>query len=631
MARYGYHGCILHVNLTEQTVWEEEPSDLFYRTYAGGGLLGTYYLLKETPPGLDAFDPDNRLIFTSSVVAGFPAAGLPRFSVCAKSPLTGGIGETRCEGPWGIALKKSGYDALIFSGAAAAPVCFVIDEAGPRFISAAAYWGKTVGETCDLLEADLGTGLHIAAVGPAGERRVRFASVVADRSFQAPRMGMGAVMGAKNLKAIALRGGTLPDLAQPERVEAITQDFEQRIAGNPLSTWQKQPPGFAVWIYTHGLDAALDVENYRTAQFAQVENYQDEKFLPYVQGHLPCPGCPNDCIKVLHADDPDLDPRASGIHQEVTGALGPNVGLADIRVLLRLNNLLNQWGMDPVSLGFTLSMAMELRERGLLTQADTDGVDLRFGEAAAIQEMARRIAYREGFGDVLAEGSRRAAEQIGGEAGRYALHVKGLEMVPFEPRSQTNLALGFAVAPIGPRYDICEHDWDYDTEVGWEHTLKFSNTVGVLERIPMAYLGRKKVRNFKALSALWSGADALDMCIFAVAPTRLLSLDQMAELLAAVTGWETSAYEIMRWGERRLHLMRVYNNREGLGPADDRLPDRFHDEAIASGPKQGQVLDREQFQAMIRFYYEMMGWDEQGQPRPATLYDYSLEWTLEQP
>ncbi|MBZ0300010.1 MAG: hypothetical protein K8J31_09730 [Anaerolineae bacterium] len=628
MARYGYHGRILHVDLTQRTTWLEEPDDTFYRLYAGGGLLGTYYLLKETPPGLDAFDPANRLIFTSSVVAGYPAAGLPRFTVCAKSPLTGGIGETRCEGPWGIALKQSGVDALVFSGAAEQPVCFVLDDGTPRFVDASPYWGMTTGATCDALEADFGEGLHIAAIGPAGERRVRFASIVAERCFQAQRMGMGAVMGAKNLKAVVLRGGTLPPLAQPERVAAITRDFEQRIAENPLSTWQKQPPGFAVWIYTHGLDAALDVENYRTARFAHVENYRDEKFLPHVAGVANCPGCPNDCIKRLHSGDPDLDPRASGIHQEVTGALGPNIGLADIRVLLRLNNLLNQWGMDSVSLGFTLSMAMELREQGILTQADTDGIDLRFGQADAIQEMVRRIAYREGFGDVLAEASRRAAEQIGPNAAYYALHVKGLEMVPFEPRSQTNLALGFAVAPIGPRYDICEHDWDYDTEVGWEHTLKYSNTVGVLERIPMAYLGHKKVRNFKALHALWSGADALDMCIFAVAPTRLLSLEQMAELLAAVTGWETSGYEIMRWGERRTHLMRVYNNREGLTPADDRLPDRFHEEAIGVGPKQGERLDREQFQAMIRFYYEMMGWDEGGVPRPATLFDYGLEWTL---
>ena len=208
------------------------------------------------------------------------------------------------------------------------------------------------------------------------------------------------------------------------------------------------------------------------------------------------------------------------------------------------------------------------------------------------------------------------------------MHVKGLELVPFEPRSQTNLGLGYATAPIGPRYDICEHDWDFDTAVGWEHSLEFARTLGILERIPMEFVGAKKVRNFKVLNNLWSGADALGYCIFAIAPTRALSLQIMTDMLAAITGWETSSYEILRWGERRNHLMRVYNNREGLTPADDWLPDRFFEEPIDSGAKEGVMLDRDDFRAAIRVYYEMMGWDENGAPRAGTLYDHHLEWTL---
>jgi aldehyde:ferredoxin oxidoreductase len=208
------------------------------------------------------------------------------------------------------------------------------------------------------------------------------------------------------------------------------------------------------------------------------------------------------------------------------------------------------------------------------------------------------------------------------------MEVKGLEMVPFEPRTQSNLALGYAVAPIGPRYDICEHDWDFDTEVGWDHTMTYSRTLGILERIPMEYVGPDKVRNFKALFNLWSAADALDMCIFAVAPTRLLSLPAMAQMVQAATGWESSAYEIMRIGERRNHLMRWYNAREGLTAADDRLPDRFYDEPIASGPRRGDVIDRTAFHQAITTLYDMMGWDEQGVPTEATLYDAGLEWVL---
>ena len=208
----------------------------------------------------------------------------------------------------------------------------------------------------------------------------------------------------------------------------------------------------------------------------------------------------------------------------------------------------------------------------------------RFGDAAGLPDLIRHVAYREGIGDVLAEGAQRAAAQIGAEAERYAMHVKGLEMVCFEPRTQTNLALGYATAPIGPRYDICEHDWDFDTEVGWDHTLNSSRTLGILDRIPMEYLGADKVRNFKALATIWSAADALDLCIFAIAPTRVLTLEDMASLLAAVTGWSTSSFEIMQFGKRRLDLMRVYNLREGLTTADDTLPERFFTEASRHRP-----------------------------------------------
>jgi len=626
----GYHHKILHVKLDNLSTYIEEPDDIFYRLYVGGGLLGAFYLLKLTQPGIDPLSPDNLLIFSNSVIAGFPAAGLVRYIVTAKSPLTNGIGETRCEGSWAVSLKKSGFDAIIFHGASDSPVGLIIDNGQISFFDADNLWGETVGETNDALEEKYGDNINVAAIGPAGENLVRFSSIISSRTHQAQRMGMGAVMGSKNLKAIVLRGGELPPIADQDSYQRINNNFKRDIPTNVLSSWQKDLPGFAVWVHTHGIDAALDVENYRTAIFKSVDAYQQDNWLPMYRGVAPCPGCANDCMKIYHSAD-DLDPRASAIHQEITGALGPNIGTSDIKVILRFNNLCNQWGLDPVSLGFTLSFAMEAYENNLITSAATDGLELRFGNDKAALEMARRIVYREGLGDLLAEGCKRAALEIGKGSEKYAMHVKGLELVPFEPRSQTNLALGYATAPIGPRYDICEHDWDFDTKVGWDHSLVFTRTLGILERIPMEFIGAKKVRNFKALNDLWSGADALGYCIFAIAPTRILSLEIMADMLSAITGWETSSYEIMRWGERRNHLLRVYNNREGLTPDDDWLPDRFFDESIDSGVKKGVKLDRNAFRAAIQIYYEMMGWDELGQPRHATLYDHHLEWTIDHP
>jgi aldehyde:ferredoxin oxidoreductase len=624
---YGYHGKILHIDLSNRSTRIEQPDENFYRIYAGGGLLGAYYLFKETPPGIDPLSLDNLLIFTNSIIAGYPAAGLVRFIVCAKSPLTGGIGETRCEGPFAVALKKSGYDAVIVHGAAVAPTGLLIDKGEVSFFDASDMWGRNVGQTTDALEARFGGEIAVASIGPAGENMVRFASIVSCRTHQAQRMGMGAVMGAKKLKALVLRGGELPPVNDPATYQQVNANFEADIPHNTLSSWQKNLPGFAVWVHDHGLDAALDTENFHTARFTGVDAYQRDRWLPMYRGVAPCPGCANDCMKIYHSGN-DLDPRASAMHQEVTGTLGPNIGNVDIQAVMRFNNLCNQWGLDPVSLGFTLSFAMEAYENGLLSLEDTDGLELRFGCQEAALDMTRRIVYRQGLGDVLAEGSRSAASVIGKGAGQYALHVKGLEMVPFEPRSQTNLALGYATAPIGPRYDICEHDWDYDVFVGWGHTLEFSRTLGILERIPMEYVGPNKVRNYKALNNLWSAADALGYCIFAIAPTRALSLESMTRMLGAITGWEISSYELMRWGERRNHLMRVYNNREGLTSSDDWLPERFFDEPIDSGAKQGVRLNRRAFHEAIQTYYQMMGWDEHGVPRPATLYDHHLEWTL---
>ena len=637
--RFGYHGRVLHIDLSAKRTWVETPDDKFWRIYGGGGLLATAYLLRDTPAGIDAFDPANVLILSSSVMAGHPYAGLARFTAAAKSPLTGGIGETRCEGPFGMALKRSGADAIILHGAADAPTSVLIDAATGvvTFHDATSIWGQPVSAAVDALEAAFGadapttmpTAMHTAVIGPAGEQLVRYASIVTDRTYQAARMGMGAVMGSKRLKAIVIRGENAPPVADPAACAALTARYATKMRQNSLTLWQLNPPGFSAWVHTHGIDAALCVRNYRESVFEAAEHYRPEQFMRHFlrdasDGDETCPGCPNNCIKFFGLPDNPAAARASGIHaggihQEITGTLGPNCGIANIEAVLRANIMCNELGLDPTSLGFTLSMAMECVERGLLD------APLRFGDADAMLSMIDAIAHRRGLGDVLAEGAKRAAQQIGGDAPKYALHVKGLEMVCFEPRTQTGLALGYALAPIGPRYDICEHDWDFDTNVGWEHTLDSSRTIGIIERIPMNQLGPDKVRNFKALLTLWSAADALDLCIFAIAPTRVFSLDEMAQMLAAVTGWNTSSYELMRFGERRLHLMRLYNLREGLTAADDTLPDRFFDDPIPTGQWAGTRLDRAQFAAAIQTFYRMMGWDDAGVPRAETLLDCHLD------
>jgi aldehyde:ferredoxin oxidoreductase len=649
MSPLGYHGRILRVDLTSGTTEFEDLDESTCRHYAGGSLLATWILLRETPPGLDAFDPRAMLVICSSVVAGHRACGLPRFSVTAKSPLTGGVGEARAEGPWGVALKDVGIDAIVVTGRTARPTVLIVDGEGPsgaeigpprvHLEPADELRGLDTTDTADRLVERYPRG-HVAAIGPAGERLVRFASIVTDRSFAAPRMGLGAVMGSKSLKAIVLRGGSPPPVADQDALAQINASYARRVAVNPLTRWQHEPPGFGAWVGGVRMPGYLGVENYRTAVLPDPTGYRHEVFLDRLAwSHGGCPGCPSDCIKGFAADSTDAartlasEQRTGGLHQEAIAALGPNLGVPDAAAPIAFNERCLRLGLDPVSLGFTLSFVMEARAAGALDPHDLDGLDLQFGDVAAIGEVIEQVAQRSGPGDLLAEGVRRVAARVASSGresvGRYALEVKGLEMVSFEPRTQTNLALGYATAPFGPRYDVVEHDWDFDADdPAWPHTLELSRPLGITSLVPMDSLDPLKVRNYTILSTLWSALDALNVCIFASAPTRLLSLDDVARIVEAITGWQTTADEVMAWGARRMHLLRIYNLREGLTAADDDLPDRFFEDPIDVGRFSGVRLDREAFHTMIAAYYDAMGWDEAGVPTATTRAASGLDWTI---
>ena len=626
MERCGYNGKIALIDLGTSDVKTLEFDDDWYRICGGGGLLGTYLLLTETKPGMDALAPENLLIFASSVIAGHEAPGLARFSVVTKSPLSGGIAETRCEGAFGIYLKGSGFDAVAVRGRAEHPVYLLAEGGTIRVQDARGLWGRDTLETAEALRMELKTeNMSVAAIGRAGENLVRYASIVTDGSVQAMRMGVGAVMGSKNLKALVLSGCTPPPVFDAGLVDRVRGEFTAAMEKNTLSLWQKEPPGFSAYADLSDVDTAyMGCNNYISDVHEKIPSLARDRFLGYYAGEVSCPGCPNNCIKIIDAGKKP-DP-ASGIHQEVTAALGPNLGNSDLELLLAANNLCNRLGLDPVSLGFSISFAMECFEKRILTKADTGGIDLRFGGGSVLMPLIEMIAARQGIGDLLAEGVKRAAARIGRGSGQYAMHVKGVEMVSFEPRTMTNLALGYATAPIGPRYDICEHDWDFDVAAGWDHTLELSRTLGILKRIPMQYVGPDKVRNYKVLNTIWSACDALDICVFASAPTRALSLEMICSLLHGITGWKTSSWEFMRFGERRNHLMRLYNLREGLTAADDTLPERFFTEPVGHGRLKGTVLDKAGFSDAVRTYYRMMGWDDRGVPLKETLIEHHLEF-----
>ena len=623
---FGYHGRVLRVDLGAMVAGEEHPPDDVYRRFAGGALQATRLLLLETPARLDPFDPRALLVFAAGPVGGHRAAALPRFSICAKSPLTGGIGEARAEGPWGVALKGSGFDAIVVVGRAEHPVYLLIDGGRPAIVGAEDLWRLETGRATEVL-IGRHPGCHPAVIGPAGERLVRFASVVSDGSFQAARTGMGAVMGAKNLKGVVLAGGDArPPVADPDGLAGLTVWYAEAIPTNRLTRWQHEPPGFGAWLGS-AVPGTYGVENYRTSVF-DVGGYRADRFLGAMSwSDGGCPGCPNDCVKGFA---PAAGRWRGGLHQEVVQALGANLGLGELSDVLELNLRCHELGLDPVSLGYTISFALECGARGLLSPGDLEtrvAREVGFGNAALVRDLTERIARQEGIGDILAEGVRRASETLGRATAPLALHVKGLEMVGFEPRSSGMLALGYAVSPVGPRYDFVEHDIDFDPVLGIHNVLDLSRSIGMEELMPMASLDDSKVRAFRSLTDLWSALDALGICIFASAPTRLLSLDDLARLVRLVTGWDATPDEVLGWGRRRLHLLRIYNRREGITAAGDTLPARFFDEPIDDGPFTGISLDRDRFRTAVARYYASVGWDESGVPPPRTIAELDLEWT----
>ncbi len=607
----------------------EEPGEAFYRQNPGPALLGTFYLLKGTAPGIDAFAPENVLTFACGVAGGNLGTGLARFGVVAKSPLSGGVFESRGEGPFARGLKGSGFDALVIRGKAPEPAYLLIDGGKASVLPASGLWGKNTSETTTALEEWHGADASIATIGGGGEKLVRFAGIVSARAHQTQRGGMGAVMGSKNLKAVAIRNPVLPEVADAGALEDLARLFrEEGLTENTLNVWQKRPPGFSYWIDVVADPGYVSSRNGQAHDFQAPPAFAKDRYAEYLRAESPCPGCANDCIKTFNTRRLTGDDQAGGTSWETPAAFAINLDLTNLETYFDLNTLCMLHGLDPVSTGGVLGFAAECAEKGLLEEAG-----YRFGFGAAADENACRlaedIAARRGVGDTLAEGVQRAAVRLGKGTEAWALHVKGVECIAIEARCQTNLALGYAVAPVGPQGDICEHDWDYDVTVGWSHTLERSLTLGILDRIPMGLQDPRKVRNFRALNLIWSGCDGVGMCLYACAPTRYLRLEQIAQSVAATTGWDFSSYELMRIGERRNAIMRWYNYREGFTAADDRLPERYYLEPIRTGRHAGSVINRDQFQEMIQTYYAMSGWDDSGRPTLAKLYDLGLEWLAE--
>ena len=630
----GYNGRILRVNLSTGKHAVEEPNESFYRRYAGGRNFGAYYLLHELPAGVDPLGPEAKLVFAVSMLTGLAVSGQSRSSVMAKSPLTGAWGEAEAGGFWPAEFKAAGYDALIIEGMSPEPCYLWIRDGKVEIRPAHHVWGLPTKEAEEKLIAEVGdTHARVAQIGIAGENLVRYANICNDLSHFYGRTGLGAVMGSKKLRAVVVRGTHKPEVADENRIRQLAQEYNRSIDSHPALPIH-QRLGTSKGVLPMNEAGMLPTQNFRKGSFEGVEGISGERMEEtiLVKNHN-CYSCAVRCKRVVAYEGSEftIDPAYGGPEFETIGAFGSGCLIDDIKVVAKANELCNKYGMDTISCALTIACAMECYENGLLTREDVDGLDLRFGNGEALLGCVEKIAYRDGFGDRLAEGSRRLAESVGDEAVNFSIQIKGQELPSHDPRGKWGVALGYAVSPTGADHLNAAHDpWfeiDADPETAWI-SLDDIRPLGIVDPVPALSLGPDKVRMFVALQDVWSLINVLDFCLFCMVPEfSQYQLRDMVELVRAATGWNTSLRELLLWGEKGVNLTRTFNVREGLGARDDVLPDRLH-RPIESGAFEGTAIPRKDFAEAVKLYYGMRGWDEEGCPSVAKLHELDLGWVV---
>lgn len=589
----GYAGKALHINLTARRHWVESLSDDVLRRYLGGVGLATYLLYKHLPPRTDPLRPDNVLVFAPGPFAGSPVPAGAKHAVATKSPLTGFIGDSLSGSYWSYEIRRAGYDALIVHGRAASPTYVFVDDDAVHFRDASHLLGLDGQATEAAIREELGDKkVRVASIGIAGEKMVLYASLGNDKGRQAGRTGPGAVMGSKNLKAIALRGSGRLGIAEPLVLDAIVRDMQKKVLGPATAKYRVLGTNANVMVLNRM--GILPTRNFKQATFDSAELVSAEHAqATYKERRASCFGCPVGCDHIVEiTGEGPLAGAKGSAEYESTYALGACCGISDYAVVIKATELCDRYGLDTISTGVTIAWAMECYERGILTREDTGGLDLRFGNAEAQLALIPMIARREGIGDLLADGVRRASQRVGGGSEEFAMHVKGLELPGYDPRGLKTFALGLAVSPRG----AC-----HNRSAAYEADMK-----GIVDRF-RAEPGRGQLA--AAQEDYATVFDALALCKF----TRGCYEDFYAEaarMASAVTGVQFSADDLRLAGERINNLKKLFNIREGWQPADDWLPPRLLNEALAG--EEGSRLTDDELRMMIDDYYQARGWTADG-------------------
>ncbi len=601
-----YTGKILTINLTSGRCKTDTFDEDFAKAYIGGTGFGVKTLIDNLKPGLDPFDPGNPLIYVTGATTGtMVPCTASKFGVFAKSPATNLLGESYSTGQWGADLRMAGYDIVIITGKAAKPSYVFIDDQSVQIKNASHLWGKSTWDTEAMIRDELGDqNVRVSAIGQAGEKLCRFASLINDHFRAAGRTGLGAVAGSKNLKAVAIRGTHDVNVGDPEGLFEFCKDLYDRAKGP--ATQKYRGMGTPANVLVLNAVGAMPVRNYQAATFEGIETvsgeYLNKHYVTKIQG---CSACPCRCEHIAEVTEGPFKDAIARVEYEPTMAFGPYCGVDDLAAVIKAIEYCNLYGIDAISTGIVVGFAMECYEKGLITKEDTGGLELNFGNGIAMVELVKKIALRQDIGDILAEGVMRAAQKIGKGSEYFAMHIKGLEMTGYEARSLKTAALGYAVSRRGADHQRHgSYDWDL---------------TGKVDRYK-AEPGRGKL--VKDDEDVYCILDSMIICKFTRRIWKIY--DDIAKVYTLVTGIPITIEEMAEAGERISNLARLFNIREGLTRSDDSLPERIKKDPIPEGMSKGSVCTQEDLDIMLDAYYEVRGWTNAGVPTTKKLEELGL-------
>jgi len=611
MVNRGYIGKILFVDLTLGNIDEEVLPDNIYRRFLGGFGLGVRILYERMRPGVEPLGPDNIVGFAPGILTATGAPMSSRYEVVAKSPLTNAWGQGNSGGYFGTQLKSAGYDAVFFTGISPKPVYLLIQEGTAELRDASHLWGRDTVETEEILQNELGDkSIRVACIGPSGESLSLMSCVINDRGRAAARSGTGAVLGSKRLKAVVVKGNRKIAVANPERVKSLRRSFiksvrdSQDFVVNSLKDY-----GTCSTVREFIITGDAPIKNWSLSgieAFPTVDKIDKSNVTKYQVRKFGCFDCPIACGGIVRVDGGPYNlPEGHKPEYETLAAFGSLCLNDDVESIIKVNDICNRYGIDTISAGATIAFAIECYENNIISQQETDGIELTWGNAPAVVAMLRKLARREGFGDILADGVRRAAERIGRGAEKYAMHVFGEEPGNRDSRFRPSRGVGYIADPAPGRHTAST------VQVMFEGGLPLGN-------YPELQLAQRELEGgelYAVANKYQAMISSAGLCSFSVIPGNY----PVIELISAVTGWDFTMEEALETGHRIQTLRQAFIIRDGISPNDFRLPERMA-KTLDKGPLKGKSYD---FDALKSSFYEAMGWQSQG-----TKAGYPLERTL---